>query len=462
MRHPESLTLQEIRSRKEVRLKPLMVGFAALLWLAIVVSLVGLLYAIPVVLFVLMAHALFLASVKGNGVLLSETQLPELHARVVAASQRLGLDAAPEAYLMQSGGVLNAFATRLLSRRFIIIYSGLVEACGEDAKALDFVIGHELGHHALGHLKWLAFLAPARVVPLLGAAYSRACEYSCDVAGLAVVGELEGASRGLVVLAAGGAVAGKVSLPAFSAQASAASGFWASILELNLSHPFTTKRVRALADFIEPGTAPAPGRNPLTYPLAPILGLPAAGVAGGGAAAGLLVIVAVVGMLAAMAIPNFVKYQARARQTAAKVILRQCAQAQAAFRAEHGRFAASLQELQLTRDPSSPYSVYMGDSLLGPEVALPSPAVRGYAIPEVGFACVAAGNLDADEDVDLWFVDAKHDTPTQIYDDLENKFLQMFDAPEAAAPEAIEPAPRPAPEKAVTKPAPRRKARRKP
>ena len=109
----------------------------------------------------------------------AERQLPELYARVKAAAGKLGLDEIPDIYLVQSNGLLNAFATRMLSRNFVIVCSALADAC-EDPRQLDFIIGHELGHLAAGHLRWNLALAPFHLVPWLGAACSRAREYTCD------------------------------------------------------------------------------------------------------------------------------------------------------------------------------------------------------------------------------------------------------------------------------------------
>jgi Zn-dependent protease with chaperone function len=312
-----------LRSPKERPLHVLGVVLSSVFWLVLVVSIVGLVYGLAIGGFLLAAHALFLAHVRGNGVRVSEQQLPELFTRFRAASAKLGLPRTPEVYVLQGGGMLNAFATKLLSRRFVILMSDLVDHC-HDARQLDFVVGHELAHHAAGHLAWNLFLAPYRLFPLLGAAYSRACEYTCDRAGAAVAGDTEQAMRGLLVLAAGGRVAQGANLEAFIAQAEEAGGFWMSVQELGASHPYLCKRVAALKDWAAPGTVRVARRSVLAYPLAPLLGV------GGGAAgaSGAMAIVAVIGILAAIAIPNFVKYQERAKQQAALLQLEQQLQQQ--------------------------------------------------------------------------------------------------------------------------------------
>lgn len=254
---------------------------SGLCWVALTVGTlgIGLIYAVLVLGFVLVAHAVFLASIRGNGVRVGPDQLPDLHRRLVAASERLGMQKVPELYLLQSGGLLNAFATKLLSRRFVILYSSLADACS-DPRQLDFVLGHELGHLAAGHLAWNGFLAPFRLVPWLGSAYSRAREYTGDRCGLAVVEDLEPAMRGLVVLAAGGKHAGEVNLGAFAAQREESGRFWMATTELMSSHPFLCKRVAALEELVHPGTVKPVPRTPLAYPLAPLLGMTAPGSTG--------------------------------------------------------------------------------------------------------------------------------------------------------------------------------------
>jgi Zn-dependent protease with chaperone function len=268
-------------SPKEPPLFVLGAVLSAMCWAALTLFTLGLglVYAVLVLGFVAMAHAVFLASVRGNGVRVGPDQLPDLHRRLETASRRLGMERVPELYLLQADGLLNAFATKLLSRRFVILSSSLADAC-TDPRQLDFVLGHELGHLAAGHLAWNAFLLPFRLVPWLGPAYSRAREYTGDRCGLAVVEELEPAMRGLVVLAAGGKYAGEVNLRAFAEQRAESGRFWMATTELMSSHPFLCKRVAELQALVHPGTvAPVP-RTPLAYPLAPILGMTAPGSSG--------------------------------------------------------------------------------------------------------------------------------------------------------------------------------------
>jgi len=297
-----------LRSPKERPLFVVGVVVSSIAWLAIAVSIVGLLYAALGALFVLTAHALFLAHVRTNGVRIDERQLPDLHGRVAAAAKALGLAQVPAAYVLQGGGLLNAFATKLLSRRYVVLLSDLVDHCA-DPRQLDFVVGHELGHFAAGHLAWNLFLLPYRIVPWLGAAYGRACEYTCDRCGLAATGDTEQAMRGLVVLAAGGKVAAQVDLAAFASQRLEAGHFWPTVLELTSYHPFLCKRVGELQELARPGTVRPVGRSVAGSVLAPFLG-----ALGGGAGAAPLVAVATVGILAAVAIPNFIRYQLRAKE----------------------------------------------------------------------------------------------------------------------------------------------------
>jgi Zn-dependent protease with chaperone function len=292
--------------------------FSIVCWAALAISIVGAAYGVGIAMGIAIAHALYLAYVRGNGVRIGPKQLPHIWAKVVNASDKLGLAVPPEVVLLQSHGVLNAFATRLFSRRFVILNSALVDACREVSGAptpgvpdeLDFVIGHEIGHLAAGHLSWV--LLPARIVPWLGPAYSRACEYTCDRCGHVVVGDVKVSSRALAVLAAGGHCAAQIDLDELAHQRNDAGHFWSAIYELNSSHPYVSKRITALRGYAGESVREAEGRNIWSYPLAPMFG-----VALGGASSSLLVVVAMIGVMASVAIPAFMKYMARSKAAAA-------------------------------------------------------------------------------------------------------------------------------------------------
>ena len=300
----------KLRSNNERPLFIVGVVFSVIAYAALVVSIIGAFYGALILAFVLIGQALFLAHVRGNGLRVSEAQLPGLYARCKEAAGKLGLATMPEIYLVQSHGILNAFATKLLSRKFVIINSALADAC-TDPRQLDFVVGHELGHLAAGHLAWNALLLPFHLVPWLGTAYSRAREYTCDRAGLVCCGGLEPAMRGLAVLAGAGRSAAELNLPMFMAQRHDTGAFWMAVLELNSTHPYLCKRAAALQEFTAPGSVKPVRRTPLAYPLAPVFGF---AVAGTGAAP--IMTIVVIGMLAAIAIPNFKKFQERAQQAA--------------------------------------------------------------------------------------------------------------------------------------------------
>jgi Zn-dependent protease with chaperone function len=223
------------------------------IWLGLVLSIFGILYAgiFAVALFV--AHVLMVTHVRGSAVRLGPQQLPELHERVVSLARRAGLDPVPAAYLMQEGGALNAFATRFLRSRMIVLYSDLLDACDDDDAARDMVIGHELGHIKCGHLDWLWLLAPGMLVPFLGAAYSRARELTCDRWGRALCGDGAAAVRGLVILAAGKRHAKRVNLSSFVRQTEDLDTGWMTIGKWLSGYPPLCDRVAALEPALQAG-----------------------------------------------------------------------------------------------------------------------------------------------------------------------------------------------------------------
>lgn len=203
-------------------------------------------YLIMGVILYFVVHGLHVGYVRGNGVRVSRRQFPQLHAMVEEHATRLGMSEAPAVFVLQAGGVLNAFATRFLGRNFVIINSDVLALATEKGeRAVSFVVGHELAHIKRKHLTLRALLYPSMLVPFLGAAYSRGCEYTCDRIGNAL--EPEGGVDGLLVLASGRDLYRQVSSAEFSRQVETERGFFVSFAEVISTHPNLPKRVAALA-----------------------------------------------------------------------------------------------------------------------------------------------------------------------------------------------------------------------
>jgi len=215
------------------------------LYVLLIVSIIGLFYIAIGVVIGIVVHGLLIGHLKGNAVRMSERQFPEVHRMAGALAREMDLDPVPAVYVLQSGGVLNAFATKFLGRSFVVVNSDVLEIGYEQGEAaLAFIVAHELAHIKRRHLTWRWLLYPAMMVPFLGSAYSRACEYTCDRFGAHF--RPAGAVPGLLVLAAGKKLYARMGAADFGRQADAERGFWVVFAEILASHPNLTKRVRAV------------------------------------------------------------------------------------------------------------------------------------------------------------------------------------------------------------------------
>jgi Zn-dependent protease with chaperone function len=235
-----------LRTDGEKALRTVGLIMAIIISILLVISVIGLVYGGIGLVISYVLLAVQLAHIRGNGVKVGPDQLPEIHASAQRAASALGLAEMPEVYVIQEGGLLNAFATKWAFRRWVVVYADLIEACGENSRELDMVMAHEMGHLVLNHIRWRWILWPAFFVPFLMQAYSRACEYSADRCGWAACLDKQAAARGLLVLAAGGNLARMASLEAFLRQRDEVRGFWQTVVEWFSTHPWLTRRVEAL------------------------------------------------------------------------------------------------------------------------------------------------------------------------------------------------------------------------
>jgi Zn-dependent protease with chaperone function len=207
---------------------------------------------------VLFTRGMMMGQLRGNAIHVTPKQFPRLYEAAKRHAAAMGLKKLPEIFVMQSGGLLNAFATRFLGRDFVVIYSDVLALAEERGEAaVGFIVAHELAHLKRGHLRHRWLTNPGRIVPYLGAAYSRACEYTCDRFGTHC--QPDGAVDGLLVLAAGRELYRSVDAREYVKQIETQKGFFVKRAELMASHPFLPKRV---AEVIKQGaglpvTAPA-------------------------------------------------------------------------------------------------------------------------------------------------------------------------------------------------------------
>ncbi|TAJ26017.1 MAG: prepilin-type N-terminal cleavage/methylation domain-containing protein [Nitrospirae bacterium] len=135
----------------------------------------------------------------------------------------------------------------------------------------------------------------------------------------------------------------------------------------------------------------------------------------------LMIVVAIIGILAAIAIPNFLRYQAQARQAEAKSNLSGIFVAETAFFGENSRFSG-FQEIGFSLAGSTNRYTYrsMTTTVVGGVVTpgtiatdtinagigtvAPDNTVVPAASSGMGFTATATANLDNDPTIDQWHV----------------------------------------------------------
>lgn len=250
--------LNYYRKSKETTYNAILCVIGGLIWLGFLVfiftasksTIMGLLpltfYAVIFILFFVISALLFRANAMGNMILVSEEQFPHINQMVIDGAKQLGINP-PETFIYNSNGLLNAFARQVFGRDYLLLTSSIVDVTTE--AQIKFIVGHELGHHAAGHLNFGGYLLrlPARIIPFLYKAYSRQCEYTCDRLGFYVAKDVENSCRAISMLGCGcQKLNSSLNLFAFEKQENLVpptSGYFAEILR---SHPRLTKRVISL------------------------------------------------------------------------------------------------------------------------------------------------------------------------------------------------------------------------
>jgi Zn-dependent protease with chaperone function len=230
-----------------------LVAYAALLVSAPEVGLVILFYAGLLLVASWLAKVLAMASIRGHGVRVTENQYPIIHEYARHFAERLQLKKLPEVYVIQST-LMNAFAIKVIGRRYVVLYSHLVDAALEsgDYDEVAMILGHEMAHHAAGHVRWHTFLILAFWLPFLYPFWSRRAESTCDRAGMLLVNKLQPSLQGIVKLAVGRKLASSINLAALRQQKDQVSAeIGPTLVEIFSTHPLTIKRIVAMQEFAQ-------------------------------------------------------------------------------------------------------------------------------------------------------------------------------------------------------------------
>ncbi|MBF0593403.1 MAG: M48 family metallopeptidase [Candidatus Omnitrophica bacterium] len=309
-------------------------------WIALIVTVVGLVIGLLVALFIWLASGLLIARLRTEAVKIDEKQMPELYATYLEVCRKLQLVRIPELFVIQSSGFLNAFATQHAGRDFVVLYSDIVEAYDQKSNEIRFLIGHEIGHVGSKHVLKHALLFPGLMLPLLGPGYSRACEASCDRFGAFACDKTDGGINALMVLVGGKQLGRQMDPVSFAAQYQNDRGFFVSWHEVIWPYPTASERVAQLLALRDHAAVGRLRRHPLAY----LLGFFSFGLQQ-------ILGVYIICLLAAIAIPNILRAKMVGNNNFAKATIEQMNFRAGVYAKAQGRYPANLQLLMT--DPAS-------------------------------------------------------------------------------------------------------------
>ncbi len=133
----------------------------------------------------------------------------------------------------------------------------------------------------------------------------------------------------------------------------------------------------------------------------------------------LMIVVAIIGILAVIAIPNFMRYQAKAKQTEAKNNLVAIHTWEMAYFAEYNGYVDDFNAIGFSvTGTSQRYYYELGKASSG-NLPPGCPASTLDNVTSNGFMAVAIANIDGDPTCDVWTIDDQK-TLTNVINDVSS------------------------------------------
>lgn len=134
--------MNELVYPRERTLGTITLVLGILVWVGLIVgtiggALIGLALGFVLYLFI---QSTLISYIKGNGVELSESQFPDLHAQFADCCDRLQIEKRPQAFILNGNGGLNAFATKFLGTQYVVLMSDVVDAMSKHTDGVRFYL----------------------------------------------------------------------------------------------------------------------------------------------------------------------------------------------------------------------------------------------------------------------------------------------------------------------------------
>ncbi|MGM7722182.1 M48 family metallopeptidase [Metabacillus sp. Hm71] len=224
--------------------------FSIISYVLFAVSIIGLIIIICLFLLSFILHGIMIGQIRTNAVKLSPAQFPNIYKKVEDLCHEMELKKVPDVYVMQSGGVLNAFATRFFGKNMVVVYSEIFDLIEEGLEEeLHFILAHELAHIKRNHLGKMAFMLPSMWIPGVAETYLRACEYTCDRYAAYYSGNMGASKNSLMMLAIGKKIFFRVDQVEYINQINQEKGFFVWLSEFLSTHPPLPKRIHAIQTY---------------------------------------------------------------------------------------------------------------------------------------------------------------------------------------------------------------------
>lgn len=247
--------MQDVVLRRERVYLVLVALVSATVYFLLTLSIVGLLIALGLYLAFVIGRSIAIGYLRGNGVLATAEQFPQLMQEADEVARLLGMSRTPNVWLFQAGRILDTVTRRFVRGHHVVLANELAELAWEGEshrRALRFLLAHEFARVQRQLPLWGLLVTPGRYCPVLGKAWSRAAALTFDRMAARVAPE--GAADAVGVFAAGPEMFPSVDAQRLADQASR-RGFWAWTFEVLSRERPLARRLQHVRSFVADASA---------------------------------------------------------------------------------------------------------------------------------------------------------------------------------------------------------------